>query len=323
MAYNISVKFKENWPGDYTDRWHWLERGIELLRDEGLRYNPNSILIYRELGWFFQHKMGQNLDDANMYLQKANGATEMSQFFGLGGTNFGPLLHPQTAADFQRRAGPHQPVQDRSGSSPRPWMINTGPLTGVLPEAHAIYWGRQGARRSQKEPGQGQGGRLDHRAPHHLPIAAAGFHHGRVVCQSVQPAAYRSAPTWTWWPASTGLLHECLRRGAGPGPEGRHSQGAPEFSARRASIFFTRPTALGEAQQWFNYLGEKYPDKPIIENQPDSLPKNLTWTNTPWPWCRLTSAKPRRNGSPPPSRASCCRLITTWPPAMRIAMRIL
>src|SRR5215469_3885257 len=67
MAYNISVKFKENKPGIYTDRWNWLQRGIELLRDEGLRYNPNSILIYRELGWFFQHKMGQNLDDANMY----------------------------------------------------------------------------------------------------------------------------------------------------------------------------------------------------------------------------------------------------------------
>ena len=54
MAYNISVKFK-----DFPDRWRWLEHGIDLLRDEGLRYNPNSVEIYRELGWFFQHKMGQ------------------------------------------------------------------------------------------------------------------------------------------------------------------------------------------------------------------------------------------------------------------------
>ena len=30
MAYNISVKFK-----DAPDRWRWVERGIELLRDEG------------------------------------------------------------------------------------------------------------------------------------------------------------------------------------------------------------------------------------------------------------------------------------------------
>src|SRR5436189_2357353 len=61
MAYNISVKFK-----DFPDRWRWVKRGIELLRDEGLHYNPNEILIYRELGWFFQHKLGQDLDDAIM-----------------------------------------------------------------------------------------------------------------------------------------------------------------------------------------------------------------------------------------------------------------
>ncbi len=53
MAYNISVKFKENAPGDYSDRWRWVENGIVLLRDEGLRYNPNDVLIHRELAWFF------------------------------------------------------------------------------------------------------------------------------------------------------------------------------------------------------------------------------------------------------------------------------
>src|SRR5215831_4416018 len=51
MSYNISVKFK-----DFADRWRWVQRGIELLRDEGLRYNPNSVLIHRELAWHFQHK---------------------------------------------------------------------------------------------------------------------------------------------------------------------------------------------------------------------------------------------------------------------------
>src|SRR5262245_55708199 len=46
MAYNISVKFK-----DFSDRWRWVSRGIELLRDQGLRWNPNETLIYRELAW--------------------------------------------------------------------------------------------------------------------------------------------------------------------------------------------------------------------------------------------------------------------------------
>jgi hypothetical protein len=101
MAYNISVKFKENAPGIYADRWNWLKRGIELLRDDGLRYNPNSILIYRELGWFFQHKMGQNLDDANEYY-KVQWKHEMENFFGPKGTNFDMLLNPQTPKDFQQ-----------------------------------------------------------------------------------------------------------------------------------------------------------------------------------------------------------------------------
>jgi len=46
MAYNISIKFK-----DFPDRWRWVERAIELLRDDGLRYNPDDVLIYRELAW--------------------------------------------------------------------------------------------------------------------------------------------------------------------------------------------------------------------------------------------------------------------------------
>jgi hypothetical protein len=66
MAYNISVKFP-----DAADRWRWVQRGIELLRDEALRYNPKEALLYRELGWFFQHKMGGNLDDAHLYYKQS------------------------------------------------------------------------------------------------------------------------------------------------------------------------------------------------------------------------------------------------------------
>jgi hypothetical protein len=55
MAYNISVKFK-----DYNDRWRWVSRGIELLRDQGLKYNPNETLIYRELPGFSNTRWGQS-----------------------------------------------------------------------------------------------------------------------------------------------------------------------------------------------------------------------------------------------------------------------
>ena len=76
MAYNISVKFH-----DPYDRWRWVQRGIELLRDDALRYNPKEALLYRELAWFFLHKMGENLDDAHL-IYKFEWANEMTRALG-------------------------------------------------------------------------------------------------------------------------------------------------------------------------------------------------------------------------------------------------
>src|SRR2546423_14590870 len=94
MAYNISIKFN-----DPRDRWQWVQRGIELLRDEALKYNPDEPLIYREIGWIFQHKIGQDLDDAHNYF-KSEWAREMSEV--LGGTNYLALIHPQTEDEKER-----------------------------------------------------------------------------------------------------------------------------------------------------------------------------------------------------------------------------
>jgi hypothetical protein len=62
MAYNISVTFN-----DFEDRWRWVQRGIELIRDEALLYNPGDPELFKELGWIYQHKLGQEMDDANRY----------------------------------------------------------------------------------------------------------------------------------------------------------------------------------------------------------------------------------------------------------------
>ena len=40
------------------------------LRDDGLRWNPDETLLYRELSWIFQHKMGNNLDDAHTFTKR-------------------------------------------------------------------------------------------------------------------------------------------------------------------------------------------------------------------------------------------------------------
>jgi len=75
MAYNISVTFS-----DPADRWRWVQHGIELLRD-ALTYSPGDANLYRELGWIYQHKVGNIFDDANLYY-KQQMALEMTKVFG-------------------------------------------------------------------------------------------------------------------------------------------------------------------------------------------------------------------------------------------------
>ena len=146
MAYNISVKFS-----DPADRWRWVQRGIELLRDDGLRWNPDETLIYRELSWFFQHKMGNNLDDAHQYYKTA-WAGEMQNLFG-GKPNYTELLSPQTDEATNR-------VKVlRLKYKMKPELMKEvdelyGPLEWRLPEAHAIYWAEEGRRKSKNEEQQ-------------------------------------------------------------------------------------------------------------------------------------------------------------------------
>lgn len=64
MAYNISVAIPATKP---DQRWQWVKNGYELLRDDGIRLNPKSITLYRELGRIFQHKIGGVSDDAHKY----------------------------------------------------------------------------------------------------------------------------------------------------------------------------------------------------------------------------------------------------------------
>ncbi|MBN2210141.1 MAG: hypothetical protein JW709_01985 [Sedimentisphaerales bacterium] len=76
MSYNISVGLPTP-----QERWRWVMAGVELLRSEGLRYNPKDPVITRELGWIFQHKIGGISDDYHLYY-KARLAYEMMAIMG-------------------------------------------------------------------------------------------------------------------------------------------------------------------------------------------------------------------------------------------------
>ncbi|MHC4076068.1 MAG: hypothetical protein ACYSRZ_06600 [Planctomycetota bacterium] len=115
MAYNISAAIPETEP---EQRWKWVKNGCELLRDQGIVRNPKSILLYRELARFFQHKIGSVSDNAHRYykLQLAKamapllGPADQQYFDALekapadwaqisNDANFTPLIDALKAAD--------------------------------------------------------------------------------------------------------------------------------------------------------------------------------------------------------------------------------
>ena len=65
MAYNISVKTQTP-----EERWEWVNKGIRLLREEGVKYNPNSLDLHRELAWILLHKVAGTTDDSNQYYKR-------------------------------------------------------------------------------------------------------------------------------------------------------------------------------------------------------------------------------------------------------------
>jgi hypothetical protein len=267
MAYNISVKFK-----DFPDRWRWVENGIELLRDDGLRYNPNSVDIYRELAWFFQHKMGANLDDANMYY-KREWAKEMEPFFGSNGTNFDLLLNPPDA-EAKTNVFIFREKYKMDPEFAKTVDGEYGPFDWRLPEAHAIYWGARGLEAAKNNPGKVKADDLIKLRRVIYQSMLQAFHHGRIIPDPFTKS-YSLGPNLDLVPQVNKAYLDLYAQETDPNQKEVILRAHRNF-LRDAVYFLYENNRMAEANKWFKYLGEKYPNKPIIENQPDSLPKNLT-----------------------------------------------
>jgi len=131
LAYNISVMLPEP-----PERWRWVSHGIHLLRDEGLRYNPESAKLYWELGWLFQHKLGAPMDFAHDYYRRVL-ATETTQALGGGFPDYARL--PPSGEELRARYKLDPARMQEIDES-------LGPLDWRLPESHAIYWAWRGLR---------------------------------------------------------------------------------------------------------------------------------------------------------------------------------
>ncbi|MEL7087207.1 MAG: hypothetical protein AAGL98_01995, partial [Planctomycetota bacterium] len=84
MAYNISVE-------TFTpqERYDWVNKGVKLLREQGIPNNPRSVRLYRELGWILFHKIGQSTDDINWYY-KGEFAREWETLLGAASEQLEP-----------------------------------------------------------------------------------------------------------------------------------------------------------------------------------------------------------------------------------------
>jgi len=242
MAYNISVKF----PDPY-DRWRWVQRGIEVLRDDGLRYNPKEALIYRELAWFYQHKIGQNLDDAHL-IYKSELAHEMQRVLGGGRPNFNELLNPQTD-DARARVKLLREKYKMDPATMKETDDLYGPLDWRLPEASAIYWAVVGLKNSNKKDLTTLR-RVIYQCMHMLVMR------GRIVLERPDGSFVYGSDLSKIGPANDGYLKMLAEETEKPIVVER----AHRNFLRECVYLLYMNNRLQEANQWMAILKEKYPD---------------------------------------------------------------
>ena len=126
MAYNISILYPNP-----EHRWLWIKNGINLLRDNALKYNPHDPVLYRELGWIYQHKIGQDWDEMHAYY-KFKLALEMGDLF--------PGPRPDYAKPAKNMSEKYKLLPEIMQEIESYY----GPLDWRLPETHALYWAYRG-----------------------------------------------------------------------------------------------------------------------------------------------------------------------------------
>jgi hypothetical protein len=218
--------------------------------------------------------MGQNLDDGNLYY-KEQWVGAMSPFFGANGTNFENLIHPQTAGDrtnalVLREKYKIDPVFAQQVNE------QYGPLDWRLPEAHAIYWFAMGLEKARENPGKvkQEDFNLMQLRRGIFQSEQSAFRHGRIITYPFNHSV-ELAPDLDLIPKANDSYLQMYAEEKDDGQKTDILRAHRNF-VRDAVYFLYENNRMTEAARWFKYLGEKYPDQPIIDKQPDSLPKNVT-----------------------------------------------
>jgi len=149
-----------------------------------------------------------------------------------------------------------------------------GPFDWRLPEAHAIYWGQKALDEAAQNPGKVK---ADDKITIYRIIYQSifqAFKHGRIVTNPFTKS-YSLGPNLDLIPQVNKAYTNSYALETDPSQKDGILKAHRNF-LRDAVYFLYEADRMSEAESWFKYLAEKYPDKPIVENDPNSLPKNLT-----------------------------------------------
>ena len=139
MAYNVSVQ-------TYTkeERWDWVNKGVRILREEGIRYNPRAVRLYRELSWIFFHKIGQYSDDAHWYY-KSELCREWQEILGVPSEGRDT---EQTKAEFKKVVDAHETLEALIAAQP---LVRKMLDEQIAPAGYEIETGLGDKRRKERE----------------------------------------------------------------------------------------------------------------------------------------------------------------------------
>ena len=147
-----------------------------------------------------------------------------------------------------------------------------GPFDWRLPEAHAIYWAALGLEKAKENPVKVTPDELLtlHRVIYQSTLQS--FHQGRMISNPFNKTVELAPNLDLASKANDVYLHFMSENAA----NSNQVANAHRNFLRDAIYFLYENDRMTEAAKWFKYLCDNYPDKPIIENRGDSLPKNLT-----------------------------------------------
>jgi hypothetical protein len=235
MAYNVSVML----PGN-TDRWRWVQNGIQLLRDRGLRYNPKSAYLHGELSWLFYHKIGMDLDSSAQHY-KQQWAKQMMPLVGQEGhPDFVQLQADPKAQERLRHIGLDVITMQALDAK-------YGPLDWRVAETHALYW----AYRGQQFASPGKPSRTCNQLIYNS--MAALFDHGRLT-YSEAGDLFVTSPEFDLLPNVLKTFEEAIANSSDEIPD---TTFASFLGAAIATLkFYHHPN---EAKALFETLHARYP----------------------------------------------------------------